>query len=631
MHIPRLDFLSLKTRISLGFTLICSLLVIIGLASYFGFVKSENQFLQFTKLSTQAEIHIDIERNVSELQRQVQQFTYEGHETAENKVYSLFETLNKDLIFAQKATTVEETKRIIGKMINHLKIYLETFNDVIIERKLRFDLVQRKLRDNAKKVENIITEYIQIENEDKELTHSLKAQYVLNSILMSEKDILRYFNILDSSLIKKSKMSFIDIQANIDNLIKEEESEAEISHKQDNKIIEIKLLKNTQHMISEYERVFLRAVQATRGYLYLVNVVMAGEASEFLYNANKLKKLSADNMLNIQQTLILLIKRISLITGIITIVTVALGVILSWLVSRSITIPVTKITKTFKLLARGEYPASIPGHDFKDEIGDLSRAADVFKEKNRQTEHFLKESQILTKELEKNRKELARSNEEMEQFVYTVSHDLKSPLVTSTGFIGMIKDLADKGEYETAVNKLERVEKANSRMGQLINDLLELSRVGRVDLDKKNIDMNIILKNFKECLSHKLKKEQFELELETDFPTIYINESRTLQIFENLMSNAFKYARGNHTKNSVKIGYLDSEKEHRFYVSDNGPGIPKEYHEKIFGLFTRLDNSTEGTGIGLSVVRKVMQFHEGRVWVESEIGTGTTFWLAFPK
>ncbi len=269
------------------------------------------------------------------------------------------------------------------------------------------------------------------------------------------------------------------------------------------------------------------------------------------------------------------------------------------------------MTNTFNLLAQGDRNAQIPGRDFKDEIGALSRAAEVCKEKNLQTEQLLKKSRMLTSELEAKRRELARSNEELEQFVYTVSHDLKTPMVTSMGFIGIINNLAKRGEYEKAINKLDRVVQANKRMGQLINDLLELSRVGRIDKEKHELDMNVILKSFQESMKNRLEKEGFKLILESAFPTIYANESRILQIFENLMSNAFKYGRSASGENVVKIGCRKNDDEWLFYVKDNGRGMPKEYHEKIFGLFYRLDNDMNGTGVGLAVVRKVMQFHGG--------------------
>ncbi|MBF8277417.1 MAG: two-component hybrid sensor and regulator [Candidatus Brocadiaceae bacterium] len=161
--------------------------------------------------------------------------------------------------------------------------------------------------------------------------------------------------------------------------------------------------------------------------------------------------------------------------------------------------------------------------------------------------------------------------------------------------------------------------------------MLELSRVGRIAEEKRRLDMNVLLKAFQESIRNRLEKEGFHLVLESAYPTIYANESRVLQAFENLMSNAFKYGRSASGENRVKIGSRENEEEYLFSVTDNGQGIPREYHEKIFGLFYRLDNDMNGSGVGLSVVRKVMQFHGGRVWVESEPGKGATFWLAFPK
>lgn len=263
-----------------------------------------------------------------------------------------------------------------------------------------------------------------------------------------------------------------------------------------------------------------------------------------------------------------------------------------------------------------------------DELEMVNDSLNEEIEKRKRSEDALKSYQA---KLEANRRELARSNEELEQFVYTVAHDLKAPLVTSMGFIRMIKDFAEKGEYKKAISKLDQVIQANTRMGQLINDLLELCRVGRIAEEKQYLDMNVILKSFKESLRNRLEKEGFNLVLESAYPTIYANESRVLQVFENLMSNAYKYGRSASGENVVKIGSRENEDEYLFSITDNGQGIPREYHEKIFGLFYRLDNDMDGTGVGLAVVRKVLQFHEGRVWVESEVGKGATFWLAFPK
>jgi two-component system sensor kinase FixL len=141
--------------------------------------------------------------------------------------------------------------------------------------------------------------------------------------------------------------------------------------------------------------------------------------------------------------------------------------------------------------------------------------------------------------------------------------------------------------------------------------------------------MNLLLQTLQEEKQRGFQNAHISLTVEKNVPFIYGNESRVLQVFENLLSNALKYA-VKPEGSTVTVGGIRKENEVLFYVKDDGPGIEPDFHEKIFGLFQRLDNSVEGTGIGLAVVKKVMQFHQGKVWVESSPGNGATFWLSFP-
>jgi len=617
MNLPRLDFISLRLRVSLGFIFICIILIVVGIFSYLGFSQSKDHFLDLTSINEQARLHINIERDVSELQGRVQQYIYEGRKFTEGKIHELFKTISEDLKTAHESTGREIAKGFIINIIEQLNLYSEAFSQVVEERKLRTDLVENKLVTDSKLSEDSLLRYIKLEDEKGNIGHVSKAHMIMNSLLSIGKQTFTYFETLDSTLVTETKRIFNDIRSSISKLIEDEE--------------EMLLLREIQRIISRYEYEWFRAVQATRGYLYLVNVVLAGEASEILHNTDRLKKISINDMDIVHKQSALLLQKSIFFTIIMTVVTVIIGVVISWLIARSVIVPINRLTKVFKLLAKGDHSSNIPSRDLKDEIGDLSRAAEVFRNKNIQTEQLLKKSEVLTADLEERTNDLARSNDELEQFVYTVSHDLKSPLVTSMGFISMIKDIAKKGEYEKAVSKLDQVVQANNRMGQLINDLLDLSRVGRIDTEKKHHDMNVLLEDLRETMEHKLKKEQFELVLENELPSLYINESRILQLFENMMSNTFKYARNPSGKNIVKIGSRKDGDADLIYITDSGPGIPEEYHEKIFVLFYKLDNSIEGTGVGLSVVRKVMQFHCGRVWVESKAGHGATFWLEFPR
>lgn len=226
-------------------------------------------------------------------------------------------------------------------------------------------------------------------------------------------------------------------------------------------------------------------------------------------------------------------------------------------------------------------------------------------------------------------KVMEQKNLEMEQFVYTVSHDLKSPLVTSTGFLGLLREDLELKRYENLPDSFGRLERANHRMSQLIDDLLQISRIGRMKLDFERVNATELINTICENLSVQIKDKDMDVEIQPGIVIPFADKKRVYQVFENLIINALKYGSGTQTK-KILIGMEAGENEICIFVKDYGSGIAKEYHKKIFGLFQRLESDNRGTGVGLTIVSRIMQLHEGRVWVESDIGKGTTFWLAFP-
>jgi len=236
-----------------------------------------------------------------------------------------------------------------------------------------------------------------------------------------------------------------------------------------------------------------------------------------------------------------------------------------------------------------------------------------------------------TADLEKLNAELSDKTREIEQFVYTVSHDLKSPLVTQVGLIGCLREDLTRGDDQLITDLVNRLEGATLRMRHCIEDLLELSRVGQVGHTGEMIDVGDLLKEIHQNLSSQLHSAGATLHIQEDLPCITADRIRVLQLFENLIINAIKYA-VNEDSTKIWVKSECSDGEIRFCVEDNGPGIASQYHEKVFTLFQRLDeNNEDGTGIGLTAVRRIMEIHEGRVWLESEEGKGARFWVAFPQ
>ncbi|MDY6857532.1 MAG: PAS domain S-box protein [Thermodesulfobacteriota bacterium] len=228
--------------------------------------------------------------------------------------------------------------------------------------------------------------------------------------------------------------------------------------------------------------------------------------------------------------------------------------------------------------------------------------------------------------------EIAHRNEELENFVYTISHDLKSPLVSLQGFASILKeDFANKID-EDGKHYLERIEKNANYMEELIADLLELSRVGKAEGAYEETDLSKIAEDIKDEMISQLEKGGISFITNDTLPYVYCNRKRIRQLLENLISNSIKFM-GEEKSPFIEVGCEDRGRFFKFYVKDNGIGIEEKYHEKIFLIFQRLReiDGVEGTGIGLSIVKRIVENHGGKIWVESERGEGTTFYFTLPK
>jgi PAS domain S-box-containing protein len=240
------------------------------------------------------------------------------------------------------------------------------------------------------------------------------------------------------------------------------------------------------------------------------------------------------------------------------------------------------------------------------------------------------------KEIETERESLLKTleakNAELEQYTYTVSHDLKAPIITIKGFLGLLIDDAKTGNIKRLEADISRISQAAEKMQNLLNDLLELSRIGRLVNPPVELDFQELLNLAIESLFGRLQNSNITIKADDSFPKVYGDRERLLEVLQNLLDNAAKFI-GKSAQPAIEIGCDDVIQNGliTFFVRDNGIGIDPQFHERIFGLFNRLNPDVEGTGVGLSLVKRIVEFHGGKVWVKSEAGQGATFYFTLPQ
>ena len=211
---------------------------------------------------------------------------------------------------------------------------------------------------------------------------------------------------------------------------------------------------------------------------------------------------------------------------------------------------------------------------------------------------------------------LEEKNAELERFTYTASHDLKSPLVTLAGFVGLLKKDIEENDPVRIEADLQRIAEASQTMQSLLDDLLELSRIGNEKKFIREVSLNDLIEDVVQLLDQKIKTSGALIEVQENLPIVRVVEARFKEIFLNLIENALKFSIENRQP-FIEIGTKSIGNETVYFVRDNGIGIEPAYHNQIFGLFNRIDQNREGTGIGLAIVKRIIETHGGRIWVES--------------
>jgi signal transduction histidine kinase len=266
------------------------------------------------------------------------------------------------------------------------------------------------------------------------------------------------------------------------------------------------------------------------------------------------------------------------------------------------------------------------------QLEDTQRAVlNILDDLNQSSEELKKAHDILEIRVKERTAELEAANKELESFSYSVSHDLRAPLRHITGFAILLQKKASSFLEETNLHYLNTISESAKQMGNLIDDLLAFSRIGRSDVKKSRVNLGFLVKDILKDLQEETKDRDIAWKV-AELPEVYCDSSMLRLVFVNLISNAAKFTRPR-LKAEIEIGCIREKDEFIFFVRDNGVGFDPKYKDKLFGVFQRLHHQDEfeGTGIGLANVRRLIHRHGGRTWADGQIENGATFCFSLPK
>jgi signal transduction histidine kinase/ActR/RegA family two-component response regulator len=605
------SFFTLKNKIYFLSLLSSLFLIFIGWTGYSTLAQLSQNFQDFTKTSEFANKNITLAREVEMLKGNVQKFTYTGLDSAlieANNLYAKIKTYLDD----SKVPDDLPVAKSFALINTHLEKYFTTFKE--LEKQI-------STQKNLKKQQKALIEEIEI-NLETYLSDSTGEKILMINLLRDElhdvdKTTLYYADSLESRYIKQIKKHIKTLKARLKIIIEKEKREKNRSE-----------LLMIEEQIDTFTKTTIAEIQHIRSYLFLVNVVMAAESYEVLYQANLINDASQKILEKIDvefnDQIARAIKTLSL-TGLILLVSM---VVIAIVVARSVIRPIGLLTESFNELSKGNTDAVIPVYDVNDEVGALTQAASTFRDKNKEIHNLLEHMKELSENLIEAKTQADVANKAKSAFLASMSHEIRTPLNAIIGFINVLS------KEETDPKKLEYLRIVQNSSGSLlgvINDILDISKIedGKLDIEKIDFDVRQQIDELIKFYGSTMDARDITLNLNVRSSVPHSLKSdplRLKQVLSNLISNAIKFSSENSTVN-VDVDYKDSQ----LFVSvrDEGIGITEEAKQRIFNAFEQAESSTTrsfgGTGLGLAICKKLVKLMGGKITVQSEFEKGSVF------
>lgn len=655
---PSITNLKVSARISLGFAIVLVLHLSIAFLSHYGLMRADRNRETQEQLRARVEIFHQIDQTVDELQRNVLLFAYGGFKGPETRVLELQTQLRETLESARQSDT-QLNQKALREMEGHLERHREIFDTVIADRAKRRELVDSQLLETGQRFSNELEKLNQ---------HGprLKAQLrpAAEAFTSAQLQVMMFVHNPDSRYARETEHFLSKARMTI----RELQQQNPIAGADLNGLLTI---------LDDYQQQSIQMVQVTRGYLHLVNVVMAGESQELSYLAETVRRHDSEQASQLSLTIEKDSNAFSFASSLFSILTIALGIAASWFIQRSISSPLNQITRTFDDLATGRDCPTIPGTDRGDELGRLAIAAQVFRDKAKQTEELLHEVSRM-RELERNHAH-SQKLESLGQMASGIAHEINTPLQCVAANVEFLEDsqailldvidecchwldmpeLCDEAKIDEVRRDATRLAELRAKVAsrgfhlaktegpQAANDagdavrrvvdiISAMKSFSHPDTERwTQTDLNQLIQGACKLSRHRWKDyAELELDLADDLPMVDVQPAEISQVLINLLVNAgdaIETHRGaNSASGRIRVTSREDENGLRVEVSDNGGGVPESIRSRIFDPFFTTKEVGKGTGQGLSLVYDVLvRRHKGRIELETD-SQGTRFVITLP-
>lgn len=626
----------LRQQILLGFLSVIVLSMVVAALNIYQQRDFHLLFKQHQQLSGDTNNMLEVDANIAQLQRLILAYSTTARASDVSGILALHDKISQQIsslavrqeaAFTKHETLHQKNQQLLKQLEQQVGNLREKIEQLQGQRTDRASIVNDSLftalNQTDIELHRLYDEVIAFPT-DQAVRLLWMMQHNLASIQTHSAQYFSSHEFRDKQIIQRA---FTEFKANVVSLQKNTVGDDPIDQS-----------KRVMDALIQSEDLFHAAVQADRNYLFLINIVIAGETTEIASSSDELKQqfllleYEMDKQAEYQSSVSERLTLSASIAG------SFVAILIAFLIGRKISLPILSITNTFTQLAKGDSVPTIPGIERTDEIGQLAKAANVFRETNKRTQDLLEQTERFAGELKQRELALEQAVTEAQaanlsksQFLANMSHELRTPMNAILGMLALLKKtLLNDRQFDYA----QKSEMAARTLLGLLNDILDLSKAeaGKIELDPTPFNIDQLLANLTVILAPLAAAKGIALNVEVapDLPRNFLGDTlRLQQILINLGSNAIKFTHRGSVTISIHPGAIKNNL--LFSISDTGIGVAPENREKIFTAFTQAEASTTrrygGTGLGLAISQRLIALMGGDLRLNSELNKGSCFYF----